>query len=62
MANPIGSYFDVIDGVEVLVRQYECKMPRKIKRMMKNDTFYATKMRITDDRLFAPMTRRKGKA
>jgi hypothetical protein len=54
---PICQYVNA-DGVKVTV------LPeKKTKRATwcKNDTFYSAKMRITDDSMFAPMTRKKGK-
>jgi len=53
----LGSYWDG----DVLVKEYPMKKVRR-KLWQKNDTFYATKMRIIDDQMFAMPARKKGKA
>lgn len=45
---------------EVIVRVF-APAKEKRARWQKNDTFYSSKMRITDDRMFARFTRKKGK-
>jgi len=58
MLKPIGEYVE--NGVKITV--YPEKETKHVK-WQKNDTFYGTKMRITDDsNTFAHFTRKKGKA
>lgn len=55
---PLQEYIDE-NGVKITV------YPEKQKKRtpwQKNDTFYAAKLRITDDSSFARFTRKKGKA
>jgi hypothetical protein len=60
MKKPISEYFDAV--LNVVVKVYDAPKSKRTP-WMKNDTFYAAKMRIEDGSgMFANFSRKPGKA